>query len=244
MKHLALVAAVMAALSSAAEAQHPDHVAVHPALALWEGATPTPGSPSLGARTSGGTGGSTPATSSRRRSTTTSITTTTSCGSAPSAASAPSSGQPPGCRPPLSPRGPPATAEPRPRPLRCSRGAWWSPRPDERLRILTDNALMADDWPHGRQRARDRHRRPARGLARRPAHPDAARAPNGTLWFGGRARSRRRPRVVPARDGGRRRLVDTLIVRITPARQLEPGINRFEVLVSETGETWIERMRW
>ena len=43
MKHLALVAAVMAALSSAAEGQHPDHVAVHPGLALWEGGNPHAG---------------------------------------------------------------------------------------------------------------------------------------------------------------------------------------------------------
>lgn len=43
MKSLALVAAVMAALSSAAEAQHPDHVSVHPALALWEEGNPHAG---------------------------------------------------------------------------------------------------------------------------------------------------------------------------------------------------------
>ena len=43
MKHLALVAAVMAALSSAAEAQHADHVAVHPALTLWEEGNPHAG---------------------------------------------------------------------------------------------------------------------------------------------------------------------------------------------------------
>ncbi len=40
MKHLALVVAVMIALSSAAEAQHPDHVAAHPALTLWEDGNP------------------------------------------------------------------------------------------------------------------------------------------------------------------------------------------------------------
>ena len=43
MKHFALVAAVMAALSSAAEAQHSDHVAVHPALTLWEEGNPHAG---------------------------------------------------------------------------------------------------------------------------------------------------------------------------------------------------------
>lgn len=41
-----------------------------------------------------------------------------------------------------------------------------------------------------------------------------------------------------------RRLVDALIVWITPARQLQPGINRFEVRVSEAGDAWIERLRW
>ena len=41
-----------------------------------------------------------------------------------------------------------------------------------------------------------------------------------------------------------RRLVDALIVWITPDRPLEPGINRFEVRVSEAGDTWIERLRW
>ena len=40
------------------------------------------------------------------------------------------------------------------------------------------------------------------------------------------------------------RLIDALIVWITPDRPLEPGINRFEVRVSEAGDTWIERLRW
>lgn len=43
MQHLVLVAALMAALSPAAEAQHPDHVAVHPALTLWEEGNPHAG---------------------------------------------------------------------------------------------------------------------------------------------------------------------------------------------------------
>ena len=38
-------------------------------------------------------------------------------------------------------------------------------------------------------------------------------------------------------------LVDALIVWITPDRPLEPGINRFEVQVSEAGDTWLERLR-
>ena len=46
----------------------------------------------------------------------------------------------------------------------------------------------------------------------------------------------------PAARGDR--LIDALIVWITTDRPLEPGINRFEVRVSEPGDTWIERLRW
>ena len=49
------------------------------------------------------------------------------------------------------------------------------------------------------------------------------------------------PAETPADCG--RRLVDALIVWITPDRPLEPGINRFEVRVSEAGDTWLERLR-
>ena len=44
----------------------------------------------------------------------------------------------------------------------------------------------------------------------------------------------------PAAD----RLIDAIIVWVTPDRQLQPGINRFEVRVSEVGDTWLERLRW
>ena len=50
------------------------------------------------------------------------------------------------------------------------------------------------------------------------------------------------PEKTPAARGGH--LVDALIVWIAPDRQIEPGINRFEVRVSEAGDTWIERLRW
>ena len=50
------------------------------------------------------------------------------------------------------------------------------------------------------------------------------------------------PEKTPRARGAR--LVDALIVWITPDRQLEPGLNRFEVRVSEAGDTWIERLRW
>ena len=50
------------------------------------------------------------------------------------------------------------------------------------------------------------------------------------------------PEKTPRARGAR--LVDALIVWITPDRQLKPGLNRFEVRVSEAGDTWIERLRW
>ena len=98
------------------------------------------------------------------------------------------------------------------------------------------------DWPGGPQTLTPR---------------EPTREPNGTLWFGaeldpaagGQVWFRiaeeaisRMPAETPAGRG--RRLVDALIVWITPDRQLEPGINRFEVRVSEAGDTWIERLPW
>ena len=95
-----------------------------------------------------------------------------------------------------------------------------------------------EDWPGG-----------ARTLT--PRYP--TREPNGTFWFGAELPAGdqvwfriaeeaigRMPEKTP-RDRGAR-LVDALIVWITPDRPLEPGINRFEVRVSETGDTWIERL--
>ena len=113
------------------------------------------------------------------------------------------------------------------------------PGVDHELAIVI--AGRREDWPGG-----------PRTLTPR----DPTREPNGTLWFGaeldpdggpvwfriGEAAVGRMPADTPAARG--RRLVYALIVWITPDRQLEPGINRFEVLVSATGETWIERLRW
>ena len=97
-----------------------------------------------------------------------------------------------------------------------------------------------EDWPGG-----------ARTLTPR----DPTREPNGTLWFGAELPAGdqvwfriaeeaidRMPEKTP-RDRGAR-LIDALIVWITPDRQLTPGLNRFEVRVSEAGDTWIERLRW
>ena len=86
---------------------------------------------------------------------------------------------------------------------------------------------------------------------------EPTREPNGqALWFGAELDPdgdqvwfrvaeeaiNRLPEKTPTDRG--RRLVDALIVWITPDRPLHPGINRFEVRVSEAGEAWIERLRW
>ena len=42
----------------------------------------------------------------------------------------------------------------------------------------------------------------------------------------------------------RTKLIDALLAWLTPDRQLQPELNRFEVRVSEAGDTWIERLRW
>ena len=99
-----------------------------------------------------------------------------------------------------------------------------------------------EDWPGGQ-----------RTLT--PRNP--TREPNGrTLWFGAELDPDgaqvwfqiaeeaigRMPEKTPEDRG--RRLIDALIVWITPDRQIEPSLNRFEVRVSETGDTWIERLRW
>ena len=97
-----------------------------------------------------------------------------------------------------------------------------------------------EDWPGG----------PRTLMPRYPT-----REPNGTFWFGAELPAGdqvwfrideeaigRMPEKTP-RDRGAR-LVDALIVWITPDRPLEPGINRFEVRVSEAGDTWIERLQW
>ena len=110
-------------------------------------------------------------------------------------------------------------------------------------------------------------RRPATAIPRRRTRPRPVKSAPWPetcwgKWAGGTAPEGLGPpgaRDHPDRGGGHRtrmpaetpagrsgaRLVDALIVWITPDRQLEPGNpNRFEVLVSETGEMWIERLRW
>ena len=40
------------------------------------------------------------------------------------------------------------------------------------------------------------------------------------------------------------RLIDALLAWLTPDQGLKRELNRFEVLVSDDGDTWIERLRW
>ena len=111
---------------------------------------------------------------------------------------------------------------------------------DRELAIVIEG--WRGDWPGG----------PRILMARPPS-----REPNGrTCWFGAELDPNgdqvwfriddeaisRMPEKTPAARGDR--LIDALIVWITPDRPLEPGINRFEVRVSEGGEAWIERLRW
>ena len=112
---------------------------------------------------------------------------------------------------------------------------------DSELAIVIGGAR--EDWPGG----------PRTLTPREPT-----REPNGTLWFGAELDPDgdhdqvwfriaeeaigRMPEKTPAARG--QRLVDALIVWITPARPIEPGINRFAARVSEAGDTWIERLPW
>ena len=95
------------------------------------------------------------------------------------------------------------------------------------------------DWPNG-----------ARTLSPR----DPCREPNGqTLWFGAefdpdgsqvwfRIASeavRRMKEQTPGVRGDR--LLDALFAWLTQDRQLAPDLNRFQVLVSDDGDTRIER---
>ncbi len=99
-----------------------------------------------------------------------------------------------------------------------------------------------EDWPGGAQTLTSR---------------DPTREPNGRiLWFGAaldadgqqvwfritaEAVGRMREKTPRARGA---RLIDALLAWLTPDRQLQPELNRFEVRVSEAGDTWIERLRW
>lgn len=99
-----------------------------------------------------------------------------------------------------------------------------------------------DDWPDGPRTLEPRM---------------ATREPNGTLWFGAdldgsgdqvwfridEASIGRLPDKTPEAKG--RRLVDALLTRVrTSDLPVDCALNRFEVRVSDAGDTWIERLRW
>ena len=113
--------------------------------------------------------------------------------------------------------------------------------------MWTDDGLMIviegrrENWPGG-----------ARTLTPRAG----GREPNGrTLWFGAEldtghqvwfritAEEIGRMREETPRARGER-LIDALLGSLTPDRELKREINRFEVRVSDDGDTWIERLRW
>ena len=98
-----------------------------------------------------------------------------------------------------------------------------------------------DDWPGGPRRLTPRK---------------ATREPNGALWFGAEFDGSddqvwfrideesigRLPDKTPEARG--RRLVDALLTRVSKSDlPLRSALNRFEVRVSEGGDTWIERRR-
>ena len=98
------------------------------------------------------------------------------------------------------------------------------------------------DWPGG-----------ARTLTPRDPFPEhngqtfwfgADLAPDGSqLWFRIRSEAVLRMKEQTPRARGDR-LVDALLAWTAPDRPLRREINRFEVRVSDDGETWIERLRW
>lgn len=86
---------------------------------------------------------------------------------------------------------------------------------------------------------------------------DSGREPNGRiLWFGAELDPDGRQiwfRIAAA-DVGRMRektprargqcLIDALLTWLKSNHELNREINRFEVRVSEDGDTWVERLRW
>ena len=99
-----------------------------------------------------------------------------------------------------------------------------------------------DDWPGGSWTLTPRH---------------ATREPNGTLWFGAeldgshdqvwfRIDEESIDRMPDkTREARGRRLIDALLAGIRKCDlALERALNRFEVRVCDTGDAWIERLRW
>ena len=98
------------------------------------------------------------------------------------------------------------------------------------------------DWPGGARTLTPRD--PGREPNRRNFWFGADLDPDGNhVWFRITLEAVRRMKgETPGARG--ERLVDALLAWLTPGRQLERNINRFDVRVSDDGDTWIERLRW
>lgn len=117
---------------------------------------------------------------------------------------------------------------------------------------LDDGGIQADDWiviaceceewPGGARRLRPcPTRREPNGRTR---WFGVALDPGGDqLWF--RVTSEAVGRMQEATPDARGdRLMEALRVWLKPDRQLADGVNRFDVLVAEDGDTRLERLRW
>ena len=95
------------------------------------------------------------------------------------------------------------------------------------------------DWPGGARTLTPRD--PGREPNRQTFWFGAELDPDGVqVWF--RVASEAVRRMKEGTPGARGdRLVDALLAWLTPDRQLEPDLNRFQVLVSDDGDTKIER---
>ena len=96
-----------------------------------------------------------------------------------------------------------------------------------------------EDWPGGARTLTPRE--PGREPNRQTFWFGAELDPDGSqVWFRITSEAVRRMREGDAVGRGER-LVDALLAWLTPARRLGPEVNRFQVLVSDDGDTRLER---
>ena len=96
-----------------------------------------------------------------------------------------------------------------------------------------------EDWPGGARTLTPRE--PGREPNRQTFWFGAELDPDGSqVWFRITSEAVRRMREGDAVARGER-LVDALLAWLTPARRLGPEVNRFQVLVSDDGDTRLER---
>ena len=96
-----------------------------------------------------------------------------------------------------------------------------------------------EDWPDGARMLTPRE--PGREPNRQTFWFGAELDPDGSqVWFRITSEAVRRMREGDAVARGER-LVDALLAWLTPARRLGPEVNRFQVLVSDDGDTRLER---